>query len=311
VSDSRTKKAPTIPMRRIVFATDFLESSRLALDYAVAFSHHYMAQLIIVHAFELPHEAEEAEFITHRPSLSREHALARLEGFAAGVRRLGISTEIDLREGEPCAAILSSASENQADLLVLGTHGIYRGLQHVLLGSNAEKILLSSHYPTLTVGRHVMSGIDLDLGFSEILYVSDFSPESVAAAHYALALGRDLGIRTEFLPVAHDGANEGRDSREEMERFCAELDSDGQIPYREWCDPAYLLGRILTDDELLDHCRTRSRSLLVLAVHSESRLNRHLHSSFAYELVAKASCPLLSVCEPARSDPAQAQNARA
>src|SRR5579862_6551068 len=60
-------------MKSILFATDFLESSRLALDYAVAFAHHYGAMLTIVHAFELRSEAREIEMVTHRPSLSREH----------------------------------------------------------------------------------------------------------------------------------------------------------------------------------------------------------------------------------------------
>lgn len=295
MSDGRIKKEPTLPMRNIVFATDFLESSRLALDYAVAFSHHYGAALTIVHAFELSHEAEEAEFIKHRPSLSREHALARLQGFAAGVNRLGIRPEIDLREGDPCAAVLSSATENNADLLVLGTHGIYKGLQHVLLGSNAEKILLSSPCPTLTVGRHVMAGVDLELGFNEILYVSDFSPESVKAARYAVALGHDLGVSIEILPVVQVDAKNGRNDREKIEQFCADLDSDGGFSYRDWCDPAYVREHALSGGDLLHHCASRSRSLLVLGVHSETRLNRHLHASFAYELVAKASCPLLSI----------------
>jgi nucleotide-binding universal stress UspA family protein len=282
-------------MRSIVFATDFLESSRLALDFGVAFSHHYDAKLTIVHAFELSPEAEEAEFISHRPSLSREHALARLEGFAAGVRRLGINVVIDLREGEPCAAVLSSAAESNADLLVLGTHGVYRGLQHVLVGSNAEKILLSAHCPTLTVGRHVMAGFDLELNFNEVVCISDFSPESVTAAHYAAALGRDLGLRTVLLPVATEKAMGGYDIRAKIEQFCLALTADGQAPAREWCDPAYYLERIVSDQQLVHYSRVWGNSLLVLGVHSKSRLNRHLHASFAYELVAKASCPLLSV----------------
>ena len=33
--------------------SDFLESSRLALDFAVTFAHHYGARLTNVHAFEL------------------------------------------------------------------------------------------------------------------------------------------------------------------------------------------------------------------------------------------------------------------
>jgi nucleotide-binding universal stress UspA family protein len=295
VPGSGTKKESTIPMRSIVFATDFLESSRLALDFAVAFSHHYGARLTIVHAFELSREAEEAEIISHRSSLSREHALARLEAFAAGVRRVGIRAEIDLREGDPCAAILNSAEENEADLLVLGTHGIYRGLQRVLVGSNAEKVLLSASRPTLTVGRHVMAGLDLDLSFNQILYVSDFSSESVAAARYAGALGRDLGIRTVLVPVATDKAETDPVTCAKIEGFCAELAGNAEFPNREWCDPAYHLDRIVTTEEILRQSAICSNSLFVVGVHNESRWNRHLHTSFAYELVAKASCPLLSV----------------
>lgn len=301
MSNGWTKTVSTIPMQNIVFATDFLESSRLALDYAVAFAHHYGARLTIVHAFELPNEAEEAEFISHRPSLSREHALARLKGFAAGVDRLEIRTAIDLREGEPCAAILNSAADNNADLLVLGTHGVFRGLQHVLVGSNAEKILLSSHYPTLTVGRHVMAGIDREIAFNEILYVCDFSPESVVAAQYAATLGDDLGIRTVLLPLAAEDKGEDNSTQQKVERFCAELDSDGQFSPREWSDPAYHVGRMTSFERLLDQSRVCSDSLLVLGVHSRSRLNRHMHASFAYELIAKAGCPLLSIHAPVNS----------
>jgi nucleotide-binding universal stress UspA family protein len=120
-------------MKNIVLATDFLDSSRLALDYAVAFAHRYDATLTIVHAFALTPEAEEVEMLSRRPSVSRDLALSRLEAFASGVRRLGIRTEIDLREGEPCAAVLVCGGESNADLLVLGTHGIYRGFNVCLL----------------------------------------------------------------------------------------------------------------------------------------------------------------------------------
>ena len=253
-----TKNEPTLSIAKIVFATDLLESSRLALDYAAAFAHHYGATLTIVHALELSTEAREVEMLAHRPSLSREHMVFRLEALATGVRRLGISTEIDLREGEPCAAVLSSAAENRADLLVLGTHGIYRGLEHVLIGSNAEKILLSAPCPTLTVGRHVMAGIDLDLNFTKILVVSDSSPESVAATRYAVSLGESLGLEIDVLPISAEGA--ASDSQQVMERamICAD-------------------------------------SLLILGVRNQSALKRHLHASFAFELVAKSVCPVLSI----------------
>lgn len=293
---SETENDSGLTIRHIVFATDFLESSRLALDYAVAFAHHYRAKLTIVHAFELSPEAEEVEIIDHRPSVSREHALSRLDAFATGVRRLGIVAETDLRRGDPCAALLASATENEADLLVLGTHGVYRGLQHLLIGSNAEKILLSAQCPTLTVGRHVMAGIDLHLNFDQILFVSDFSPGSAAAAHCAIALGSDLGIDVNLLAVAPEG--EALDSDNVLglvEGFCAEFAADPALSNHEWCSREYHLSRIVSAQEIVQRAAATVNSLLVLGVHAESRWNRHLHASFAYELVGTASCPLLSI----------------
>jgi nucleotide-binding universal stress UspA family protein len=287
---------PGLPVQSIVFATDFLESSRLALDYAVAFAHQSKATLTIVHALELSREAQEAELLSHKASVSREMAITRLEGFAAGVRRMGIHAQIELREGDPCRAVRSSAAENQADLLVLGTHGVYRGLEHLLLGSNAEKILLSAQCPTLTVGSHVMAGIDLDLRFSEILFVSDFTSEAASAASYALSLGNVLGVRVELLQVAPENAPLNPDLlRTLAEEHCRRLAENSVVSTREWSDPQYYLERLVVADEILLRATQSVNSLIVLGVHSQSRLNRHLHTSFAYELVAKASCPVLSI----------------
>ena len=283
-------------MRSIVFATDFLESSRLALDYAVAFAHRYDATLTIAHVFDLSPEAEEVELLSRRPSISREHALIRLEGFASGVRRLGIRTEIDLRTGGACTAVLSSAENNNADLLVLGTHGVFRGLQHLLIGSNAEKILLAAHCPTLTVGRHVMAGIDLNLKFNDILFVSDFSLEAAAAASYALSLGQDLGVPVELLQIApEDTISSPQLHNKSAEQYCNALASDPLVTNREWCIPSYQFGKGISTADVLERATRAANSLMVLGVRTASRLDRHLHASFAYELVAKAVCPIVSV----------------
>lgn len=283
-------------MKNVVFATDFLESSRLALDYAVAFAHHYSAKLTIVHAFELPQEADEAEWLSQQPSLSRERALMRLESFAAGIKRQGVMVQTDLRDDDPYTAILASAAENHADILMLGTHGTYRGLSHMLLGSNAEKILLSSPCPTLTVGRHVMAGIDMELKFNEITLICDFSPESVYAARYAAALGRNLDVPTSVVSVVEEGKKTDDVAiLGKIEGFCNELARVPGITEERWFDPAYYRERAISPEQLLHLSRNCSEGVFVLGVHEETRLNRHLHTSFAYELITKASCPLLSI----------------
>jgi nucleotide-binding universal stress UspA family protein len=60
-----------------------------------------------------------------------------------------------LPHGNPAAETVAAAKQEQADLLVVGTHG--RGaLTHLLLGSVAEKIVRTAGCPVLTVrqGEH-------------------------------------------------------------------------------------------------------------------------------------------------------------
>jgi len=282
-------------IRRIVYATDFLESSRLALDYAVAFAHHYQASLLLVHAIELSPPAQEVELLSGRPCLSREAAQNRLNGFAAGVRRLGIKVETDLREGDVPGSVLASAAAHHADLIVLGTHGAHRGLDHLLLGSNTEKILLQAPCPTLTVGRNALGGIDMDLKLKEILLISDFTPEATAAAAYALALAEEFHVPMEICQMLPENAADNPELRRSLaEQYCAAMKS--LMPEKgDWCDPAFHLERHRSAEEILERARVDPASLIVLGVRAKSHLGRHLHTSFAYELVGRATCPLLTI----------------
>ena len=177
---------PEFRMERILFATDYLESSRLALDYAVAFAHQFKASIVMLHVVQLSQAAVEAELTSSRLSVSRSEAQDRLEVLAAGVRHTGLQVEAHIKDGDPCEEILKAVSVHRADLLVLGVHGVHRGVGHLLLGSNTEKLLLSSTCPTLTVGAHVLAGFSVPLHLREILYFSDFTAEAAAAASYAV-----------------------------------------------------------------------------------------------------------------------------
>ena len=57
---------------------------------------------------------------------------------------------VEIAAGHPAEAIVRVAQERKADLIVMGTHG-RTGLQHVLLGSVAEKVVRLAPCPVLTV----------------------------------------------------------------------------------------------------------------------------------------------------------------
>ena len=58
--------------------------------------------------------------------------------------------DVDLAVGRPADAIIRIAQERQIDLIVMATHG-RTGLEHVLLGSVAEKVVRLAPCPVLTV----------------------------------------------------------------------------------------------------------------------------------------------------------------
>ena len=90
-----------IRLKRILFATDFLESSRLALDYAVAFAAHFQATIVMLHVVELTQAAAEAETVSKRPCQMRQASQERIDALAAGVKRLGLTVEAHVEDGIP------------------------------------------------------------------------------------------------------------------------------------------------------------------------------------------------------------------
>nr|WP_306060130.1 universal stress protein [Natronococcus sp. AD5] len=56
----------------------------------------------------------------------------------------------EIRKGEPSQEILAYSEENDIDVIVGGTHG-RSGLDHVTIGSVAERVVRGAPIPVLTV----------------------------------------------------------------------------------------------------------------------------------------------------------------
>lgn len=287
---------PSPRIDRILFATDFLASSNVALDYAMAFAQHFKATIVIFHALELPYAATEVELGTSRPSVSRKLACERIECLAHRVRCHGLPVETRVEEGIPVETVLRAVDLHHIDLLVLGVHGVHRGLSHLLIGSNTENILLSAKCPTMTIGAHVMAGVDAALHFNEILYFSDFSPEAAVAAPYAGFLSRAFNAPIDVCQVLPEAAGASSELVLSLaEKYCETIRLLHPEIDPSWCVPSFHLDRGKELDEVIARAQSQHAGLIVLGTHTESQLGLHLHTSFAYQLLAKATCPVISI----------------
>ncbi len=141
-------------IRTILFPTDFSQGARAAMDYAVSLAQDYKARLILLYVIQdisiaewyIPSSISAADLVADmQKSASKE-----MEKWAAevGGRVPGVETLIE--RGVPFVEIIRVAREKNADLLVIGTHG-RTGIDHMLFGSTAEKVVRKSPCPVLTV----------------------------------------------------------------------------------------------------------------------------------------------------------------
>ena len=142
-------------IKRILHASDFSPASRSALKVARHLVRALKAQLILCHAYEaLPALGGEpsipASLFSQIMTSARAGASEKLEKLAKSTRGSGIRVATVLVEGPPATAVIRVAKRKGAHLIVVGTHG-RTGVQRMLMGSVAERIVRLSPCPVLTV----------------------------------------------------------------------------------------------------------------------------------------------------------------
>jgi nucleotide-binding universal stress UspA family protein len=140
--------------KTILFATDFSESSDYAFQYAYSLARKFEARLLLVHVINEPVDLR--GFYVPHISFEKleeeieEGAKKMMEKFCRTHIRDFDNYETLIVPGIPYDEVIKKATENSADLIVLGTHG-RTGLDHVLFGSTAEKIVRKSPVPVMTI----------------------------------------------------------------------------------------------------------------------------------------------------------------
>lgn len=151
-----------IEFKHILVATDFGESSEQAVLLAVDLADRFGATITLLHVYEVP---EYVYFNDIQPRIEgwiapiRAAASKRLEEALAKIRGRIPGTTSLLLQGRPGDEIVKAIGEAHPDLVVLGTHG-RRGLEHVFLGSVAEKVVRMASTPVLTVRGEVKQSAD-------------------------------------------------------------------------------------------------------------------------------------------------------
>jgi len=138
----------------ILVPTDFSDGARAATRVAADLSRRFEAPLTLAYVFErstYPMPDEYGPFTSEQlerlfAEFDRRLTSARQEALDAGATQVGSR----LLQGWASGEITQYALDAGFDLIVMGTRG-RTGLQHLMLGSVAERVVRMAHCPVLTV----------------------------------------------------------------------------------------------------------------------------------------------------------------
>lgn len=140
--------------KTILFASDFSQGSDFAFQSALSLARKFDSKLIVIHiinepvdlrGFYVPHisfDKLEEEIEQGAEKLMDQFCRTHMKDFE--------NYQSFVLPGIPYDEIIKKAVEFKANLIVLGTHG-RTGLDHVLFGSTAEKVVRKSPIPVMTI----------------------------------------------------------------------------------------------------------------------------------------------------------------
>lgn len=153
-----------LPIEKIVCPTDFSDPAHEALAVACELAAHFSAELAVLHVtHELPLVAAAPpagmspgtgayttfDVSAYQDLIARE-ARDELHQLIADQVPEGIRVHELVTWGSPAAVIVETAEKQEADLIVIATHG-RTGVRRFLFGSVAEKVVRTATCPVLTV----------------------------------------------------------------------------------------------------------------------------------------------------------------
>jgi nucleotide-binding universal stress UspA family protein len=268
----------------ILYATDLSLASERALPYALEIARRYGSTIYALHVTD-------PDYDSLYPSGDCSKAAQIEEEFWEKSRRdlesklQSIAHEIIFQPGETWPILSEFIDDKRIDLLVFSTHA-RTAFDRLLLDSIAEQIVRKAPCSVLAVSPAVTGKPKQNAELNRILYATDFSAESLAAAPYAISIAQEHRAQLVLLHLVEDG--------EDMPAMLHTLHQLVPLGADLRCEPTCVVERGTPCIKILEVAEGHDADLIVLGVHRDKGLfPKHLIRTGAFRIVTQAKCPVL------------------
>jgi nucleotide-binding universal stress UspA family protein len=297
-SQEKTKKdvSKRVSISKIMVTTDFSEVSDHALDYAIALARRYDARIYLAHVIAPdPFQFAEPQLAQATYEKVRQAAEEGITDILISGKLRGVPHEVLLEEGNVWPCLESLIVRNEIDLVVVGTHG--RGkVQKLIIGSVAEEIFRKADCAVLTVCPAVKNNAAKEIELNHILFATDFGPGAEKAAAYAFSLAQEHDATLTLLHVIESAAAYTEESvARQREINVTRMKQLMPAGSENWCRPEFRATFGAAIEEILIAARESKADLIVMGAKARKGLAGHAPLTIAYNVVTKATCPVLTV----------------
>ncbi len=147
------RKEGIMDVKIILVPVDFSDNSKKVLGSACYLADKLAAQVHVIFVVQTLDDYS-GFFVPHMPMAKFEEEMVRgaekkMESFLEGCDQAVAKVVV----GDVGEKITGYAEQNSIDMIVMGTHG-YKGLEKIMFGSVADKVVKSAPCPVLTINPY-------------------------------------------------------------------------------------------------------------------------------------------------------------
>ena len=301
-----------IVLTNVLVATDFGPTSTAALAYGRALARTFDASLHVLHVVD-------NFFLRATPSDPHAVVTAKTQALHDELTdddrdSLRVTAAVKISD-DVADAITGYARIQAINVIVVGTHG-RTGMQQLLVGSVAERVVRTAPCPVITIREHEPAIVRAHqkseaamITLKNILVATDFSEPSDAALSYGRELARTFGAKICVAHVVDDVLTRAYGAADGFVFADPTLQDDVEAAALH-----HLQGLIVGDDALraepvilrsntpafaiVDYARAHDIDLIVMGTHGRGAVAHLLMGSVAERVVRTAPCPVLTVRHP-------------
>lgn len=284
------KKENYITMKKILVPTDFSDQAKYALKLAVEIAKKTDAELTLLHVVEIPGQTSFNTMgeATNVDGMEGVFVMKMIEQGKKKLKELknddlleGVKLNTELKAGNTYYNISSIVNEYEPDMIIMGTSGS-SGVDEILIGSNAEKVVRNAKCPVLTLKEEIsLANID------NIVFATSLKNDDKELALKIKEIAKLSYAKIHLLKV--NTPNNFESSTNTYKRMDEYMKNNGLEAERQ------IHNGINEEEGILEFAKEKNIDLIAMGTHGRKGLMHLLSGSIAEDVVNHSRRPVLTL----------------